>query len=90
VSGGSTRTFNVGAIDVLNTVQMIGIYGLDPTFRKGPGFFAKAVLTPDGPGTMRLTWSAGGEAHAEAWGAGASWLLEQAPRWLGLAASIHR
>jgi 3-methyladenine DNA glycosylase/8-oxoguanine DNA glycosylase len=88
VSGGSTRTFNVGAIDVLNTVQMIGIYGLDPTFRKGPGFFAKAVLTPDGPGTMRLTWSAGGEAHAEAWGAGASWLLEQAPRWLGLADSI--
>ena len=63
---------------------MIGIYGADPTFRRGPGMFAKAVLTPSGPGTMRLTWDASGEVIAEAWGPGASWLLDRAPHWVGL------
>ena len=73
-----------GGIDLVNTLQMIGIYGSDPTFRKGPGHFAKAILTPDGSGTLRLTWSGDGDVHAEAWGGGADWLLERSPHWVGL------
>ena len=65
----ATRQLDVDDIDVANTLQMIGIYGADPTFRRGPGMFAKAVLTPDGSGTMRLTWTGSGDLTAEAWGA---------------------
>lgn len=74
-----TRHLQVGNIDVANTLQMIGIYGADPTFRRGPRMFAKAVLTPNGPGTMRLTWTWPGDPTAEAWGPGADWLLDRAP-----------
>lgn len=43
---------------------------------------ARAVRTPDGPGTVAFRWD---DRHAtvEAWGPGAGWLLEAAPRWLG-------
>lgn len=78
------RFIDAGGIDLANTLQMIGIYGADPTFRKGNGHFAKAVLTPDGPGTMRLSWDAVGRVEAAAWGTGAEWLLENAPRWVGV------
>jgi len=80
----STRTLHTGAIDLVPTLQMIGIYNSDPTFCRGPGMFAKAILTPDGPATMRLTWATKGDVVAEAWGRGASWLLDSAPRWVGL------
>lgn len=63
---------------------MIGVYGADPTFRKGRGRFAKAVLTPHGAGTLQLTWSGNGEVLAEAWGDGAGWLLDRSPHWVGL------
>jgi len=78
-----TRTLHVGGIDLPNTLQMIGIYRLDPTFDTSPHHFTKAVLTPDGPGTMRLTWNAAGDVTAEAWGSGATWLIENSPRWMG-------
>ncbi len=84
----STRALHVGDIDVLNTIQMLAIYGVDPTFRKGSGHFAKAVLAPDGPGTMRLAWNHAGDMTAEAWGSGAEWLLERAPHWVGLTDSL--
>jgi len=64
----ATRRLQAGGIDVANALQMIGICGADPTFRRGPGMFAKAVLTPSGPGTMRLTWTGPGDLTAEAWG----------------------
>ncbi|MEP6296645.1 MAG: DNA-3-methyladenine glycosylase 2 family protein, partial [Ilumatobacter sp.] len=88
MSGASTRTLRTGDIDLVNTLQMIGIYGSDPTFRKGPGHFAKAVLTPSGSGTLRLTWSGDGHVLAESWGSGADWLLERAPHWVGLTDDI--
>lgn len=79
-----TRSLHIGEIDLVNTLQMIGIYRVDPTFRNGPGLFAKAVLTPDGPGTMRLVWDGAGDLTAQAWGPGTDWLLERAPHWVGL------
>jgi 3-methyladenine DNA glycosylase/8-oxoguanine DNA glycosylase len=80
----TTRTLRAEGVDLPNTLQMIGIYGLDPTFRRGPCMFAKAVLTPIGPGTLRLTWDSSGTVLAESWGIGAEWLLDRAPYWIGL------
>lgn len=55
----------------------------DPTFRTTPdGSVWRATLTPDGPGTLRVA-ARGGSVHAEAWGPGAEWLLEQLPALLG-------
>lgn len=39
--------------------------------------------TPDGPGALQLTRTTDTEVEAEAWGPGAEWMLEQAPRLLG-------
>jgi 3-methyladenine DNA glycosylase/8-oxoguanine DNA glycosylase len=62
----------------------IGTYARDPTSRWTANSFAKAVLTPAGPGTMRLTWDATGTTTAHAWGDGADWLLDRLPHWVGL------
>lgn len=78
------RSLRADGIDLRNTLQQIGIYAADPTHRAGPSSFAKAVLTPDGPGTMQLTWNGSGDVLAEAWGSGASWLLDAADRWAGV------
>lgn len=77
------RSLKAPGIDLPNTLQQIGIYGVDPTHRSAPGAFAKAVLTPDGPGTMQLTWNSSGDVEAEAWGSGAPWLIDRADRWAG-------
>ncbi|MFB7467629.1 DNA-3-methyladenine glycosylase family protein [Streptomyces sp. NPDC056224] len=56
----------------------------DPTFRTTPdGSVWRATLTPDGPATLRLGGRPGQEVHAEAWGPGADWILEQLPALLG-------
>lgn len=78
-----TRQLSAAGVDLAVTVQPIGIYRNDPTHRRGPGTFAKAVLTPSGPGTMRLDWNSSGDVIAAAWGAGADWLLDHADAWIG-------
>jgi len=57
----------------------------DPTYRADPaGAIWRAVRTPDGPGTLRITAAAGvGEVLGEAWGPGTGWLLEQLPALCG-------
>jgi hypothetical protein len=62
----------------------IGTYSRDPTTRWTANSFAKAVLTPAGAGTMRVTWDATGTTTAQAWGDGAEWLLDRLPHWVGL------
>ena len=55
----------------------------DPTTRLTAGRFLRGSLTPDGPGTLRLTWSTDPAPVdecglvAEAWGPGADWLLRR-------------
>lgn len=80
----ATRTLHVGSIDVGRTVQQIGIYRNDPTHHRADRSFAKAILTPEGPGTMRVSWATDGDLLAEAWGDGAAWLLGHADAWVGL------
>ncbi len=77
------RTFRTGTLDVAATVRTLGLYPGDPTIGWSRNSFSKAVLTPDGPGAMRLWWTADGETTAEAWGSGADWLIDRAPDWIG-------
>lgn len=78
------RALRTDSIDMRATLRPIGVYSRDPTHRWGTNSFAKAALTPAGPGTMRLTWDRAGATTAEAWGDGADWLLERAPYWAGM------
>jgi 3-methyladenine DNA glycosylase/8-oxoguanine DNA glycosylase len=68
----------------------------DPTLRVDDrGAFWRTSLTPDGPGTLRLTLTRpdtdlsvgmeGALIRASAWGSGASWLLDTLPDLLGAA-----
>lgn len=55
----------------------------DPTFRTTPdGAVWRSSRTPQGPGTLRIA-ERGGTVHAQAWGPGADWFLEQLPSLLG-------
>ncbi|MFD0552305.1 DNA-3-methyladenine glycosylase family protein [Streptomyces rectiviolaceus] len=55
----------------------------DPTFRVTPdGSAWRASRTPEGPGTLRVA-QRGDTVEAEAWGPGATWLLDQLPQLLG-------
>jgi 3-methyladenine DNA glycosylase/8-oxoguanine DNA glycosylase len=57
----------------------------DPAHRIGAdGRFWWACLTPDGAGTIALQ-TAGSRVTAQAWGAGAGWLLDRVPTLLGVA-----
>ncbi len=57
----------------------------DPAFRIGPaGAIWRTSLTPDGPGTLRVSRD-GAVVSATAWGPGASWLLASLPGQLGAA-----
>ncbi|HET8604617.1 MAG TPA: DNA-3-methyladenine glycosylase 2 family protein [Marmoricola sp.] len=57
----------------------------DPTYhRAADGSHWRGVLTPVGPGTLRVTAEpAAGRVQGQAWGAGAEWLLDALPRMLG-------
>jgi 3-methyladenine DNA glycosylase/8-oxoguanine DNA glycosylase len=57
----------------------------DPTFQRDPdGTVWRASMTPEGPATVRISRrAADGEIDLEAWGQGATWMLEQAPAMLG-------
>lgn len=55
----------------------------DPTFRTTPdGSVWRATRTPQGPATLRVSGTPA-DVHAEAWGPGAEWILEQLPALLG-------
>ncbi|HWI42574.1 MAG TPA: DNA-3-methyladenine glycosylase 2 family protein [Nocardioides sp.] len=57
----------------------------DPTLRMGVrGRHWRASRTPEGPVTLAIApQSATGEVHAEAWGPGSAWALDQLPDLLG-------
>jgi endonuclease III len=55
----------------------------DPAYRTDPaGAIWRTSLTPDGPGTLRVTTRRDSVA-GQAWGPGAGWLLDSLPGWLG-------
>lgn len=72
-----------GPLDLALTLGPLRRGPGDPAFQVGPdGAIWRATRTPHGPGTLRVTAS-GGEVVADAWGAGAPWLLDTLPDLLG-------
>jgi 3-methyladenine DNA glycosylase/8-oxoguanine DNA glycosylase len=65
-------------IDVPASLAAVRAGRGDPAVRLSPGEAVVATRTPEGTGTLRLR-GGGHEVIAEAWGEGASWLLERAP-----------
>ncbi len=79
----------LAGVDVGATLRPLAILPGDPTVRLVPGRFERATFTPEGPGTVVVTWDGGGPrdggaAWVEAYGDGAAWLLERAPDLLGV------
>ncbi|MEU9375537.1 DNA-3-methyladenine glycosylase 2 family protein [Streptomyces sp. NPDC048255] len=72
-----------GPVDLGLTLGPLRRGPADPTFRVTPdGSVWRASLTPQGPATLRVSGTAA-EVHAEAWGPGAEWILDQLPALLG-------
>ncbi|MGY1606410.1 hypothetical protein [Geodermatophilus sp. SYSU D00700] len=80
----AVRTVPTGDVDLAATLGSVLWLPRDPTARLTPGRFERATCTPEGSGTVVVTWTPGaGTARVEAFGDGAGWLLERAPRLLG-------
>ena len=77
----ATRAIRVDpSLDVRATVR-----GAKSPVLVGPTEAWWSTRTPDGAGTLSLRRRTGDTIEADAWGPGASWLLDQAPRLLGTA-----
>lgn len=75
----ASRTIAVDSnLNVAETVR-----GAKNPVMVGPTETWWTTRTPDGPGTLAMTRGSPDHITAEAWGPGADWLLEQAPRLLG-------
>lgn len=62
----------------------------DPTTWLGDGVMVRGVLTPDGPATVRLDWSAPRRGLAiDAWGPGADWAAATAPGMTALGKAVQ-
>jgi hypothetical protein len=72
-------------VDVPLTLSVHRHGGGDPAYATDrSGAVWRTSLTPDGPGTLRVSSRPGGTAvTARAWGPGAGWLLDRLPDWLG-------
>ncbi|MFI9203289.1 DNA-3-methyladenine glycosylase family protein [Streptomyces sp. NPDC053048] len=81
----ATRTWappGGGPYDLGRTLCVLARGPGDPAYRVAPdGSIWRASRTPQGPGTLRLTRT--DTVHAEAWGPGADWLLDNLPALLG-------
>ncbi|MEY9849249.1 3-methyladenine DNA glycosylase/8-oxoguanine DNA glycosylase [Streptacidiphilus sp. BW17] len=74
-----------GPLDLALTFGFLRRGPLDPSYRRDrDGALWRVSRTPAGVGTLRLrARPAEGAVEATAWGAGAPWLLDAVPRWLG-------
>jgi len=69
-------------VDVRLTLSVHRHGGGDPAYVTDAGAVWRTSLTPDGPGTVRVS-SRGAMVTGRAWGPGADWLLDRLPDWLG-------
>jgi len=67
------------------TLSILRKGSADPTYRVDPdGTIWRGIRTPEGTTTLRLRARTDeGAVHAEAWGAGAEWVLDSVPAMLG-------
>lgn len=79
-----TDTEKTRRIPVPSTLQLKAtVRGAKDPVMIGPGETWWSTRTPDGTGTLHLERTKDTEVHAKAWGDGAEWMLEQAPKLLG-------
>ncbi len=71
------------AAPLRSTLMPLRNGGGDPTTVLSPGEFWRASQTPDGPGTVRLTWG-GGQCTVRSWGPGGDWMAQRVPDLIGL------
>jgi 3-methyladenine DNA glycosylase/8-oxoguanine DNA glycosylase len=72
------------AVDVRRTLWPLQRGRYDPTHHlTAEGLLWRTTLTPDGPASLVLTQRGAREVHAQAWGPGAAWVLENVPDLLG-------
>ncbi len=67
---------SIGSVDLAASWRWPAILPHDPSVRRGPDRVERATWTPDGPAELHLRW-ANGTVHADAWGDGATWLLDR-------------
>ncbi len=72
-----------GPLDLAATLRPIRRGGGDPALRWTPEGAWRATMTPLGAATERLRQEPDGSVVIDAWGPGAEWLLDRAPRLLG-------
>lgn len=72
-----------GPIDLRRTVAFARMGIGDPCLRVAGDSIWRATRTPEGPATERLQLVAGDTVEVEAWGPGADWVLQRAPKLCG-------
>ena len=80
-----SRTVDAPGVDPALVLGTLAMMPSDPTIRVGRREAARATLTPEGPGTVRLTWGEPpGVVTVDAEGDGADWLMVRAARLVGV------
>ncbi len=76
----TTRTITVDVpLDLRATLRSLtGVWG-----RQAADGWYRPMRTPDGPATLHVRRDASG-VHGEAWGDGATWVIDRLDRWIGL------
>lgn len=78
-------TLQAPGIDPSLVLAPLAMMPSDPTTHLGPHEAIRATYTPEGPGIVGLAWGQEmGQLTVEASGDGAAWLVEQAPRLVGV------
>jgi 3-methyladenine DNA glycosylase/8-oxoguanine DNA glycosylase len=78
------RDVPIGDVDLAATLGSVLWLPRDPTARLTSGRFERATQTPEGSGTVVVTWTPDARtARVEAFGDGAGWLVDRVPRLLG-------
>ena len=71
-------------MDINLVLRPLVMFAGDPTIRLRPGLAERATWTPEGPGSIRVTWRSGEHvANVETFGAGGNWPIDRAPQLLG-------
>jgi 3-methyladenine DNA glycosylase/8-oxoguanine DNA glycosylase len=86
VAAPATAEAEIAIVGPFDLVDALGVHlrGFgDPTMRLGRAEAWRAMRTPDGPATLRLTMLASDRVRAQAWGPGASWAVERVDALVG-------
>jgi 3-methyladenine DNA glycosylase/8-oxoguanine DNA glycosylase len=84
VEGDAVCVFGIdGPLNARQTLAHARMGGGDPCLRVIGDTVWRATRTPLGPATERVATAHNGTIRADAWGPGAEWVAERAPRWCG-------